>query len=65
MLKDKCRQATRLLSEQQDRPLGASEQIPLQLHLLGCPYCRNFKAQLRFLREASRRLADAPGHKVP
>ncbi|QBK04711.1 zf-HC2 domain-containing protein [Hylemonella gracilis] len=65
MLKEKCRQATRLLSEQQDRPLALGEQIPLGLHLLACPYCRNFKMQLRFLREASQRCAGGSGHKVP
>ncbi len=65
MLKEKCRQATRLLSEQQDRPLALGEQVPLRLHLLACPYCRNFKMQLRFLRETSQRYSRESSHKVP
>jgi hypothetical protein len=55
MLKGKCRQAARLLSEGQDRPLSLGEQLPLGLHLLACPACRAFQQQLRLLRQASRR----------
>lgn len=54
MLRIRCREATRLLSEAQDRPLGMLERWPLQAHLLACSNCRNFEAQLAFLRRALR-----------
>lgn len=62
MLKIKCRQAALLLCDSQDRPLALNERLPLRMHLLVCPACRNFRLQLRFLRQASRGYADAaPG----
>lgn len=54
MLKDKCRQAARLLSDRQDRPLERGEQLALRLHLLACSGCRAYQRQLGFLRQASR-----------
>lgn len=59
MLRIPCRQATRLLSEAQDRPLALQERWPLQAHLFACQNCRNFEAQLGFLRRAARHQADA------
>lgn len=58
MLKGKCRQAARLLSEGQERPLELTERLPLRLHLLACSGCRAFQQQLRFLRQASRQLGN-------
>ncbi len=60
MLRMPCRQATRLLSEAQDRPLALQERWPLQAHLFACQNCRHFEAQLGFLRRAARHHADAP-----
>lgn len=60
MLRIPCRQATRLLSEAQDRPLAAQERWPLQAHLFACQNCRNFQAQLGFLRQAARHRTEAP-----
>ena len=37
-----CREATRLLSERQERPLGLREQLSLRVHLLLCHLCREF-----------------------
>jgi hypothetical protein len=54
MLRLKCRQAARLLSEGLDRPLAAGEAWPLRLHLLACANCRNYGKQLQFLRRATR-----------
>ncbi len=59
----KCRDATRTLSEAQERPLVLGEQVALQLHLAMCSSCRNFRQQVAFLRESmrtyARRLDDA------
>jgi hypothetical protein len=52
-----CRQASRLLSQAQERPLTDAERQALRRHLDLCFMCRNFDAQLEFLRAASRRMA--------
>lgn len=54
----KCRQATRLVSEGQDRPLGLRERAGLQVHLAACVHCRRFAQQMGVLRQATRQLAD-------
>ena len=54
----KCRQATRLVSEGQDRELGLRERAGLQVHLAGCVNCRRFAQQVGVLRLAARRLAN-------
>jgi len=50
-----CREASRLLSASYDRDLSAAESDALQYHLGRCLMCRNFDAQLRFLRKAAHR----------
>lgn len=50
-----CQQVTHLLSEAQDRELRLKEKLPLKLHLLMCSGCENFRQQMNFLRQASRR----------
>lgn len=47
-----CEQATRLLSESQERKLGTSERTVLRMHTWMCTGCRNFGGQLGFLRQA-------------
>lgn len=49
-----CQQVTRLLSEAQDRKLRLREKLPLNLHLMMCSGCDNFRQQLDFLRQACR-----------
>lgn len=49
-----CKDATRLLSEAQDRKLGLSERMSLEIHLAICHGCNNFGKQMRFLRQACR-----------
>lgn len=46
-----CRNATRLLSEQQDHKLRPGERWLLRLHLLICDGCRNFGSQMQTLRQ--------------
>ena len=50
-----CRQAARLLSAAYDRTLDEDEEHALGYHLGRCLMCRNFDAQLRFLRRATER----------
>ena len=47
-----CQDASRLLSQMQDRPLFLGERVKLRLHLAVCNACSRFAAQLRFLRRA-------------
>ena len=49
-----CRQTSELLSLAQDRPLTLREKVLLYVHLPLCDGCRNFKAQLAFMRRAVR-----------
>lgn len=51
----RCKEATHLLSEAQDRNLSFSERLQLKVHLAMCNGCRNFKGQMAFLRQACRR----------
>ena len=53
-----CKEATHLVSQGLDRDLGLMERVRLRLHLLICDGCSNFSRQVRFLRDAVRRLAD-------
>jgi hypothetical protein len=49
-----CREATRLMSEQQERSLGTREKLELQVHLMLCKGCKNFSLQMPFLRQTMR-----------
>jgi hypothetical protein len=53
-----CKEVSVLLSQSQERPLGRAERWGVQLHLFLCDGCRNFRAQLEFLRAAVRRYRD-------
>lgn len=53
-----CKEASRLLSQAQDRPLGTLERLKLRAHLALCDFCTRFEQQLAFMREAMRRLGD-------
>ena len=53
-----CKEITHLVSQSQDRKLGLSERIGLYIHLKICDGCRNFNAQLAFIRRAARQLAE-------
>jgi len=53
-----CDEATRLLSDAQDRPLGTGERTVLRMHTWICSGCRQFGAQVGFIRQAMRGFAD-------
>ncbi len=47
-----CKEATRLLSQAQDKRLGYVESLKLKLHLSVCDACSRFSRQLAFVRDA-------------
>ncbi len=49
-----CKEATRLLSQREDRRLTRGEILRLRLHLAVCTACSRFARQLRVLRRAMR-----------
>lgn len=52
-----CQQATRLISESQDRALSLSEKMSLKMHVLMCAGCKNFSLQIPFLSQAMKAYA--------
>jgi len=52
-----CKDASRLISEGQERHLRLGERWGLRLHLWLCVNCRRFERQIRLLRRALRKLA--------
>lgn len=50
-----CHDATRLMSEAQDRKLKLGEQFSLKLHVSMCDGCRQFGKQMGTIREATHR----------
>lgn len=60
-----CKNATRLISESQDRALSASEKLTLRVHLLMCSGCRNFNRQVPFLSQVMRAYAQGQDDKAP
>nr|WP_010130426.1 zf-HC2 domain-containing protein [Microbulbifer agarilyticus] len=57
-----CKQATRLLSEQQDRNLSRREKFALKFHVFMCKACRNFGQQMGTLRDLARSYAKGEGN---
>jgi len=47
-----CKEATRLLSQREDRKLTLGESAALRVHLAICRGCRAVGAQIPFLRRA-------------
>ncbi|BCB27383.1 hypothetical protein SKTS_22690 [Sulfurimicrobium lacus] len=54
-----CKQATALMSQEQDRPLDLKERLGLRFHVSMCAGCRNFRKQMAFLHEACAHYPDA------
>jgi heterodisulfide reductase subunit B len=52
-----CHDATRLMSESQERPLSLMERMSLKLHVSMCSGCSNFKEQMGVLRKLTRSYA--------
>ena len=51
----KCKDASRLVSQQQDAQLTYWQRLTLRLHLSVCAACSRFEQQIRFLRTAMRK----------
>lgn len=52
-----CKQATHIMSQQQDRTLSWRERLNLKMHLLLCSGCRQFDRQMDLIRQAMRRFS--------
>jgi Putative zinc-finger len=50
-----CKDASRLVSQQQDAGLSAWQRVTLRLHLSVCAACTRFERQIHFLRAAMRK----------
>ena len=50
-----CKDASRLVSRQEDAPLMFWQRVTLRLHLSVCAACMRFERQIRFLRTAMRK----------
>jgi hypothetical protein len=50
-----CRQAARMMSDAQERPLSIADRMKLRLHLYWCVACTRYGQQLAFMRKALRR----------
>ena len=50
-----CREASRAISQMQDKPLNLPLYLRLRLHLLWCEACRRVVMQMSFLRSAMQR----------
>lgn len=59
-----CQEATRLLSEAKERPLGTKEKLALKVHLTMCGGCRNFDKQINFIRNATRAFAKGEDERI-
>lgn len=53
-----CKQATRLMSQGQDRQLTFPERMRLKVHLIICNGCANYNKHLKLIREAVKRLGN-------
>lgn len=53
-----CHDATRLMSEAQERELALKKRISLKLHVTMCSGCRNFGEQMHALRQMMRAYAN-------
>ncbi|HEU4352228.1 MAG TPA: zf-HC2 domain-containing protein [Burkholderiales bacterium] len=55
-----CKEASRLMSQAEDRKLSQGERVMLTAHLAVCRACRAAADQFQHLRRALRRLFDEP-----
>lgn len=51
-----CKEASQLVSQAMDRPLGWRKRFDLWVHLVVCGMCRQFLKQLRLVRVTLRRM---------
>lgn len=51
-----CKDASHLISEQQEHPLNWRKRLGLRLHLMMCVACRRFERQVVVIRKGLRKL---------
>lgn len=49
-----CKEASHLVSQNQDRPLSFNERLGLRMHLWMCANCRRFERQIGLMRRLLR-----------
>jgi hypothetical protein len=55
----RCDQASRLISFSQEASLNKAERVALSFHLLICRMCRNYKKQLKLMRDILAKLRES------
>jgi len=53
-----CKDASRLVSQEQDSRMSFWQRVTLRLHLSVCAACTRFEQQIRFLRAAMRKYSE-------
>ena len=53
-----CKDASHLISERQERPLGWRERWGLRMHLWICANCRRFERHMALIQQALRKLGE-------
>jgi len=53
-----CKEATFLISKEQQDKLSFAEKMQLKFHLLMCKYCRRFADQMNFMTKAIRKMKE-------
>jgi hypothetical protein len=56
-----CRQITELCSMELERSLPLGEKVSLQMHLMMCSGCTNYRRQMKTLRQVMQAYADGQG----
>lgn len=56
LMKSRCADTSRLISEDMDRPKTASRWVRIGFHLALCEYCQEYKTQLETLRKLTQDL---------
>jgi len=59
-----CQQATKLISESQERALSLPEKMSLKVHVMMCSGCKNFSLQVPFLSKAMKAYAKGYGESI-
>ncbi len=59
-----CREVTEVCSAEMDRPLKLGEQVALRTHLLMCTGCRNYRKQMKALRQVMQAYAQGKAETV-
>lgn len=53
-----CEEVTRICSDELDRPLRLGERTSLQMHLMMCSGCANYRKQMQTMRQIAQAYAE-------